>query len=51
MPTNLSPNHLCQSTDKLWSGIPIAPQGLLIYHFADCEPECCFETLSMSVSM
>lgn len=36
--TDLSPDHFCQGPDKLRCGIPIAPQGLFVDHFADCEP-------------
>lgn len=36
--TDLSPHHFCQGSNKLRRGIPIAPQGLFVDHFADCEP-------------
>lgn len=36
--TDLSPDHFCQSSNKLRRGIPIAPQRLFVHHFADCKP-------------
>lgn len=36
--TYLSPDHLCQSADKLGSDISVSSQGLFVNHLPHSEP-------------
>jgi hypothetical protein len=43
--TYLHPDHLCKSTDELWSCVAIPPKGLFIHDLPHGVPKRRFQTL------